>query len=105
MITCTADERKHIAEMPTSLKPSGTDHEHITHILEFCCDPDSEIGRQAELIPNVQVFRATEDSNVMTTQGLQRCVEYLTAHKDAHLWGSIPCTPWSQIQNLNIHLH
>ena len=54
---------------------------------------------------NVEVFRATQELDVLTKQGLERCIEYVEAHKDVHLWGSIPCTPWSQIQNLNIAQH
>ena len=104
MISATASERQSFRDMLTKLKPSSDDS-CITYILEFCCDSNSEIGSQAEHVKNVQVFRATEELNILTKQGLQRCIDFLESHKGSHLWGSIPCTPWSQIQNLNIHMH
>ena len=98
-------DNKYIVNMLSNLKKSTCGSKPVTRILEFCCDADSEIGRQAELMNNVEVFRATQELDVLTKQGLERCIEYVRAHKDVHLWGSIPCTPWSQIQNLNIAQH
>ena len=90
--------------MLKNLRPLNCEAKHITRIVEFCCDEDSEIGIQATLIPNVEVLRCTLKDDVTTRQGMQRCIDYVRKYPGTHVFASIPCTPWSPIQELNLHL-
>ena len=94
-----------MAAMLKNLKPKSESETVITRIIEFCCDKNSQLGEQATKVPNVEVLRCTEEHDVLTRQGMQRCIEYARKHPGTHLWASIPCTPWSNIQNLNLHLY
>jgi hypothetical protein len=87
------------------LKPKSESETITTRIIEFCCDKNSEIGVQATKVPNVEVLRCTEEHDVLTRQGMQRCIDYANANPGTHLWASIPCAPWSNIRNLNLHLY
>ena len=93
------------ADMINILKHKSHLQAQVTRIIEFCCEEDSEIEEQAEMIPNVEVLRCTKEHDVTTTQGMDTCLENVKAHSGAHLRASIPCTPWSPIQELNLHLY
>jgi len=78
----------------------------LMYVIEFCCGPDSEIGKQGPS-HHAEVLRITEEpgKNIMSSVGLARAFEFAQKHPGAHLWGSLPCTAWSSIQALNIHMY
>ena len=45
-ITATANQREAFAGMLKQLRPLNCAQQHVTRIIEFCCDEDSEIGIQ-----------------------------------------------------------
>ena len=104
-VTATAKQREEFADMLKKLRPLNCVSQHVTRIIEFCCDEDSEIGIQGSKTPHVEVLRCTLKDDVTTKQGMQRCVDYVREFPGTHLFASIPCTPWSPIQELNIHQH
>ena len=76
-------------------------------LIEFACDPDSEIGIEGTK-NGIQVVRCTlsdGDLSVSHGRGMQRIRRILAEHKGpVAMHGALPCTPWSQIQNLNEHV-
>ena len=104
-VTATSHEREAFTVMLKKLRPLNCSAQHVTRIIEFCCDEDSEIGIQGKSTPHVEVLRCTLKDDVTTKQGMQRCIDYVREYPGTHLFASIPCTPWSPIQELNIHLH
>ena len=52
------------------------------------------------------MLRCTEnEGNLLTAVGIARVFDFASKRPGCHLWGSMPCTPWSQLQHLNMHLH
>ena len=78
----------------------------VTKIIEFCCDPNSSIGEQGEKI-GIKVLRCTEQpgENIMTDVGYERAEQFARESPGCHLFGSVPCTPWTNLQNLNLAMH
>ena len=73
-------------------------------IIEFCCDEESEIGKVGRSA-NIDVLRITKSLDCMNQSTMHACMEFVKNHDRVHMHGSLPCTPWSTIQFLNIHLH
>ena len=71
-------------------------------IIEFCCDEDSEIGKVGREY-GVDVLRIDEKLDCMSEETIKMCMTFVNEHDSVHLHGSLPCTPWSNIQKLNIH--
>ena len=71
------------------------------HVIEFCCFSDSLLGQYAHEF-GIQVHRySLSFANLATAQGRQLAINY--AEKlppGTSIFGSIPCAPWSSIQNL-----
>ena len=70
-------------------------------LFESCCEPDSLLGQVNEEHGRSH-FRLTKQNSDMEcpeqTESLQKLVQLFPG---SDLWGSIPCSPWSQMQNLN----
>ena len=76
-----------------------------TKMIEFCCAPNSKLGLVGE-VKHVEVFRVTSAScDVSTAAGMAKVLNYATNNPGCHIHGSLPCTAWSQIQELNIFQH
>ena len=77
----------------------------MTYVIEFCCDEDSELGKQSQTLKNIEVLRVTERMDAMSPQTLKSLLEYAEKHPGCHIHSSIPCTAWTNVQNLNVAMH
>ena len=70
-------------------------------LVEAWCAEDSELGKVGELRGRSVIrYTATDDlSNPSTVQGALREIR---SRKGTHLHGSIPCTPWTAWQRINL---
>ena len=79
-----------------------------TLFIEFACGPDSELGNQGHK-HGFEVMRCTladGDLSQPLEKGMLRILDKIASYKGALvLHGALPCTPWSQIQRLNEHVH
>ena len=70
-------------------------------LLEAWCDPHStlgEIGREFDR----EVFRFTERDDLSKPETVKSAFRLIRQHPGCHLHGSLPCTPWSAWQRLNM---
>ena len=68
-------------------------------LIEFATRVDSELGR-AGTKAGVHVIRMTiEGPDLGTEAGEQAIEQHLLEHPGARLWGALPCTPWTAMQN------
>lgn len=78
-------------------------------IIEFCCGPNSKLGRVAEIpeARNCTVHRVTEQNDVTTVSGRQFVIDKINAanknHQQIMLFASMPCTGGSLWGNINRH--
>ena len=98
--------RAMISDLKQQRQKEKVGEKRVTRVIEFCCSSTSEIGEQAKSL-EVEVLRCTDTpgEDVMTKAGLERCERYARSNPGCHLFGSLPCTAWSSLQNLNVHLH
>lgn len=68
-------------------------------ILEFCCDEDSEIGNTSEEHQR-KSLRCTHSMDTPT--GRDEVISDLEGTREPVLVVSLPCTPWSKFQHLNL---
>ncbi len=79
---------------------------NFTALIECCCGSSSVIAAES-IKAGLKTIRLTADSNPIGTDAgdaaSHAIVEELAAenHK-IHLWGSLPCTVWSQYTELNL---
>ena len=73
-------------------------------IIEFCCDENSEIGKACER-KGIPCLRITKDDPCQERKTIQKCLEFVAKYNRVYMHGSLPCTAWSLLQYLNIHLH
>ena len=76
-----------------------------TFLIEFCCDHDSELGKQAEHMQHVEVLRVTESMDALKQSTIDMLLDFVRKHPGCHIHASIPCTAWTNVQNLNIAQH
>ena len=71
-------------------------------IIEYCCYPDSLMGKKTQASKGCKVIRVTTTHDQTTEQGynwLVNQIRKIPADKPILLWGSIPCTggtPWAR---------
>ena len=98
-----SQHRKTIQEMLAAKGPTKVEG-HFS-LIEFCCAENSEIGIRGEARGH-NILRCTEnEGNLLTAAGIARAFDFARKNRGCHVWGSIPCTAWSQLQYLNEHLH
>ena len=73
-------------------------------LIEFCCDASSEVGKECERL-GIDVLRVDKDLNALDAETGVICLKFIEHHTHVHIHGSLPCTPWSQLQYLNVYLH
>ena len=72
-------------------------------MFEFCCDEDSTLGQVNEEF-GINHFRLTEkNSNVEDPKQVESLKKLVQLFPGCDLWGSIPCSPWSNWQTMNEH--
>ena len=70
-------------------------------MFEFCCDPDSMLGRVNEGL-GINHFRLTsKNSNMADSVQCDSLLELVAQFPGCDLWGSIPCSEWSSRQPFN----
>ncbi len=73
------------------------------HLIEFCTESDSGIGRIGESY-GITVTRCQKDHlNVEDPSTKAHLRQKITELPGTSMWGSLPCGPWSQWQYLNSH--
>ena len=70
-------------------------------LFELCCESSSTLGIIA---PNHKFFviRVTEDHDLLSHSTVQLLTQICLQEQFAHAHASVPCTPWSRLQNVNI---
>ncbi len=78
----------------------------VTHgpsvLIEFCCDLESNLGIIAPAYNCVCIRLTKEQHDVLSPAGFAFAKAAAETHAGAHLWGAVPCTPWSSWQHLNL---
>ena len=71
-------------------------------MFEFCCSPESSLGKVNEQ-RGIKHFRLTkENSNMSDLKEGESLRLMMAQHPGADLWGSIPFDPWSIWQQVNV---
>ena len=68
-------------------------------VVEMCCDPDSELGKQAVSL-GMFVIRITEHHDLFVPENATKFLEIFAKLPGMNLHGSLPCTSWSQFQRI-----
>ena len=70
-------------------------------LVEAWCAEDSELGRVGELRGR-RVIRYTAADDLSKQSTVQIALREIRSRKGTHLHGSIPCTPWTAWQSINL---
>ena len=74
------------------------------HLMEVCCSPESILSSTMQKKKGMDsIYRISEWNgfDMSTKDGLEKARELRRKLRPQHLWTSVPCGPWSTIQNLN----
>ena len=78
-------------------------HEKDPTVFKSCCSPDSSLGKTSEVM-GAKHFRLIQENSDMSrpkeAESLKKLVQQLPG---CVLWGSTPCGPWSQWQQMALH--
>ena len=83
---------------PTSVDKSVP---NCRKLIEFGCSEESNIGNCASEFFS-QVYRVTERDDALDICTIMSIVNVIVDNPGIHLFGSIPCTPWSRWQTYNL---
>ena len=82
--------------------PSSLPAPEHTALVELCFGPGSLIGKEAAK-KGLELLRVTKDKYDLTTvegrTAVLRDVASLNEGHRVHLWSSLPCRPWSQLND------
>ena len=70
-------------------------------LVEAWCSAESELGRVGEKRGR-RVIRYTEADDLSNPDTVKRALRDIRARRGTHLHGSIPCTPWTAWQRVNL---
>ena len=88
--------------------PSSFPAPKHTALVELCCGPGSLIGQEAAK-RGLELLRITKDKHDLSTvegrTAALRDMASLNKGDRVHLWASMPCRPWSQLNELNGRKH
>ena len=71
-------------------------------LVETWCDKENPLGTVGDVMgPKVSRFTAEDDLSDSAT--IQRALQTTRSNPGSHLHGSLPCTPWTSWQRLNLH--
>ena len=74
-------------------------------LIEFCTSSDSMMGRVGKDL-GIHVRRCSENHlNVESDETIKVLDGIIETKPGADLWGSLPCSPWTQWQTFNVHLY
>jgi hypothetical protein len=71
-------------------------------MLEFCCDPESNMRTVGKDLGLCIVRLHKEMYDLTKPEVIQQVLEFVKENPGISLWGSLPCTPWSQWQWMSI---
>ena len=77
-------------------------------LVEYCCGPDSLLGRQTGEQSGYAVVRLTAEQDMTTLSGMEYAkkeIESTPKGQYIHLWSSMPCAAGSPWQHMNVHRH
>ena len=83
------------------LRFKSTDLPSHRLLFELCCEPDSMLGQQAKS-HGFFVIRVTKKHDLFDPQTLATLQELALHEQNCHAHSSVPCTPWSRLQHVNI---
>ncbi len=82
---------------------AGVDVPGRAPLIEAWCSEDSPLGKTGDsLKPARNVVRFTVKEDLSREQTILDALKEVGKHKGTHLHGSLPCTPWSSWQRLNL---
>ena len=71
-------------------------------MIDFCCSENSSLGKANEE-RSIGHIRLTEKSSDMANlEEIKDLLKVMKLFPGADLWGSIPCSPWSRWQDVNL---
>lgn len=97
-----APPRSDVGRMSAMLDKGPKVGTYQRRILEYCCSPDSLIGRHAPA--DCCVVRITEAIDARSSEGRFTARAGLCTDKPCLLWGSLPCTGGSPWVTMNMHM-
>ena len=71
-------------------------------LVEAWCDKESPLGAVGDVMRR-KVFRFTAEDDLSSPATIQRALQTTRSNPGSHLHGSLPCTPWTSWQRLNLH--
>ena len=71
-------------------------------LVEAWCDKESPLGTVGDVMGR-KVFRFTAEDDLSSPATIQRALQTTRSNPGSHLHGSLPCTPWTSWQRLNLH--
>ena len=72
-------------------------------LVEFACSEDSNLGKVGHR-NGQKIVRLTESDDVFSEKGFDKAKKaILETNTVCDLFGSLPCTPWTAWQHLNLH--
>ncbi len=86
--------------LPAALPAASAACDALT-LVEFACSDDSSLGTACSEcnVDSVRLTRRVTDLSVKA--GLDCALSAIDVPNEVHLWGSLPCTPWTIWQRLN----
>ena len=84
-----------------SASTDDPDYAIAAPLLEGWCSKDSELGKIG-LEAGRTVLRYTEEDDMSRDSTVRDVFKAIRDHPGCHLHASLPCTPWSQWQRLNL---
>eukprot|EP00972_Heterocapsa_arctica_P037577 5530654-Heterocapsa_arctica.AAC.1 len=70
-------------------------------LVEGWCSPTSALGEVGEALGH-RVIRLTEADDLSNVLTVKSALSKARANPGCHLHGSLPCTPWTSWQRLNL---
>ena len=72
-------------------------------MIEFCCDPDSNMGKVGPNLGVNIISLFKEKFDLMRPEIVEQLIELVKQNPGISIWGSIPCTSWCSWQHMSIH--
>ena len=71
-------------------------------LVETWCDKESPLGTVGDVMGR-KVYRFAAEDDLSNPATIQRALQTTRGNPGSHLHGSLPCTPWTSWQRLNLH--
>ena len=74
-------------------------------MIEFCCDPNSNMGVVGKQLGIVICRMAKETFDLSKPAVILQLLDFVKDHPGISLWGSLPCTAWCSWQHMSVYKH